>query len=149
MGNKERVYIDMDGVLADFRKAYFSKKNENIKYPQSISGFWLDLEPIEGAIEAYNKLKGDFDVWLLTAPSVKNPICYTEKRLWIEKHLGYDECNRLIISPNKSLLKGDYLIDDTKLKGVLDFEGIHLHFGVDYKDWEDLLKNSMLYNGIF
>jgi len=142
MIEKIRVYVDMDGVLADFRKSYHAKKTENLKYPQAVPGFWENLDPMPGAIEGYNKLKEIFDVWILTAPSVKNPICYTEKRIWIEKHLGFDECNRLIISPNKSLLKGDYLIDDTLMKGVPDFEGEHIHFGIseNFMNWEDVIN---------
>ena len=53
-----------------------------------------------------------FDMWFLTAPSIKNPMSYAEKRVWIETNSFPPE--RLIICPDKSLLKGDYLIDDNK-----------------------------------
>ena len=41
-----------------------------------------------------------------------NPLCYIEKRLWVEAHLGFDVVNRLIISAHKGLNKGHFLIDD-------------------------------------
>ena len=44
---------------------------------------------------------------------------------------------RLVISPDKSLLKGDYLIDDILHgKGQDSFEGKLIHFGSnEYPDW--------------
>lgn len=49
--------------------------------------------------------------------------------------------NRLIISPNKGLHKGDYLIDDMdKGKGQDNFEGKVLQFGSkEFSDWEQVL----------
>ncbi len=35
-----------------------------------------------------------------------------EKRVWIEKYFGLEFTEKLIISANKGLLKGDLLIDD-------------------------------------
>ena len=56
---KKRVYVDMDGVLCNFfgaaRKALI--ENPNQKYPQSQWGFFLKLEEIPGAIEAFKKLQ--------------------------------------------------------------------------------------------
>lgn len=60
------------------------------------------------------QLRGEtkFEVFILTAPSVLNPLSYTEKRLRTEKHLGFEWCSHLILSPNKFLFKGAILIDD-------------------------------------
>jgi 5'(3')-deoxyribonucleotidase len=73
----------------------------------------------------------------LTAPSEHNPLSYTEKRIWIEKHLGFDFVERLIICSNKSLLKGDILIDDhISGKGQENFEGQLIHFGSEeFLNW--------------
>ena len=108
------AYVDMDQVLCDFvgRFQIEFAKNPDIKYPQATYGFWESLEPIPGGIEGINVLKEHYDTYILTKPSYLNPWCYTGKRVWVENHLGIDWCDRLIISPNKSLLKGDYLIDD-------------------------------------
>ena len=148
----KRIYIDMDGVLADFYGAFRQKKSQDktIEYPQSKTGFFESLDPIKNAIDAYNHLDKHFDVWVLTAPSVLNPLCYTEKRLWIEKHLGIDRCHKLIIAPDKSLLKGDYLIDDTITKGQTEFEGELIHFGQEkFKDWYSIIEffDSLILNG--
>jgi 5'-nucleotidase len=55
------------------------------------------------AIEVYQWLSNQdsIDLYILTAPSVRNPSSYTEKRLWVGEHLGLDAAYKLIISPNK------------------------------------------------
>ncbi|MCF6437176.1 hypothetical protein [Pseudoalteromonas sp. MMG022] len=140
------VYVDMDDVICDYRKAYNNAKRENpeIVYPQSVFGFFTDLEPVEGALEAMTALQhsGKYDAYILTAPSPKNPLCYTEKRVWVEKWLGYYFVERLIISPHKGLLKGDYLIDDhIDGNGQDSFEGRLLQFGSRaYPNWDSVRK---------
>lgn len=137
----KRVYVDMDDVLADFTSAFIERKNGSLPYPQSKYGFFLGLKPIIGGLEAIKILRTKYDVWILTRPSVLNPLCYTEKRVWVENHLGMEMVERLIISPNKALLKGDYLIDDHEHPG---FEGELIQFGYgSYPDWESVLKYLM------
>lgn len=65
----------------------------------------------------------------------------TDKRKWVGKYLSEAGKKRLIITHNKGLNKGDYLIDDRLAKGVEDFEGEHLYFGPNkpFPDWESVL----------
>ena len=141
---KRLLYVDMDDVLCDYTGAYehCRKCNPNERYPQSVKGFFENLKPIEGAIEAIDTLVKNFDLYLLTAPSTRNPLCYTEKRIWVEAHLGYDIVKRLIISPNKSLLKGDFLVDDhIEGRGQEKFSGELIHFGSSsYETWSAVLS---------
>ncbi len=145
------VYVDMDDVLCDFmgehKKARL--KNPDIKYPQCQLDFFRKLEPIEGAIDGFNKLWRDekFDVYILTAPSVMNPLCYMEKRLWVTDYFNIDVAQKLILSPNKALLKGDYFIDDmSNGKGQDLFEGELITFGSEkYPNWESILKKLILH----
>lgn len=127
MNNRKKiVYIDLDDTLADYSKAYkeVKTKNPEIEFPQSISEFFLNLELKEKETKKYlEKLSDYYDIWFLTAPSYMNPLSYTEKRLWIEKHFGISWCKKLIFCVNKSLLKGNYLIDDSVTKRQLEFEG--------------------------
>jgi 5'(3')-deoxyribonucleotidase len=138
------VYIDMDDVLCDYTGAHKTAKEANpeIEYPQSVPGFWLDLPPLPGAIETVKELQAKFDVYILSAPSIHNPISYSEKRLWVEKYFGYDFCDRLIISSHKGLNKGHYLIDDyVDGRGQEDFEGELLHFGsAKFPNWITILE---------
>ena len=139
------IYIDMDDTIFNYNKAFIKQRAiTGLDYPQSLPGFFENLEPLPFAIEAVNKIRHNplFDVYILTAPSVKNPLSYTGKRLCIEKYFDYNFCEKLIISPNKSLLKGDLLIDDNKNgKGQDKFEGNLIHFGYEkYKNWNDVMK---------
>ncbi len=142
--NKKIIYIDMDFTLCDFGSAYneVRKKHPDIKYPHSQPGFFENLKPIDQAIEVYLWLNNqeNLDVYILTAPSVRNPLCYTEKRLWVEHNLGLEMAYKLIISPNKGLNKGHYLIDDyTSGKGQEHFEGEVLQFGSEqFPNWQSI-----------
>ena len=144
--SKKILYIDMDGVLCDFFGAIISHKKQHSSYqhPHSKLGFFENLETITGAINAVNKLRDSniFEPWILTAPSTRNPHCYTEKRLWVEKHFDYQFTKNLIISPNKSLLKGDFLVDDyCEGKGQEYFEGELIHFGTErYANWNLVME---------
>jgi len=142
---KKIVYIDMDDVLCDFTGAYKKARlnNPKMQFPQAEFGFFTNLKAIGGAVEAVNSLINSerYDAYILTAPSIKNPLCYTEKRIWVEQQFGLEFVNKLIISPNKSLLKGDFLIDDNiQGKGQEGFEGEVLQFGSKtYPTWATVL----------
>lgn len=133
----------MDGVLCNFDKAFLEKyKFGKIEYPQSTCNFFLDLEEIEDSNYSVRELNKNWDIRIATSPSVKNPWCYTEKRLWIEKHYGdINLQEKLYIIPDKSVLIGDYLIDDrTEGNGQDKFKGTLINFGSpEYKNWNSVL----------
>ena len=82
-------------------------------------------------------------VHILSAPSVFNPLCYTEKRLWVENYPGFEFVHKLILASNKGLLKGDYLIDDyiAGRRGQENFDGELIHFGSNkHPDWLAIMK---------
>lgn len=137
--SKPILYIDMDDTICDYKGAFIkdSSKFPINKFPQSRWGFFANLEPIEGAIETIHELMGEFDVWILTRPSYMNPLSYTEKRIWVEKYFGLEFCKKLILCSNKSLLKGDYLVDDSSLCGQPEFEGEWLQYGTEkFDNWK-------------
>lgn len=143
------VYIDMDDVLCDFIGAFNEAREKQpwIKYPQSQKGFFRDLKPLPHAVESMMQIKeynetGVNDAYILTAPSVKNPYCYIEKRLWVKFHLGDHWVERLIICPNKGLLKGHILIDDNiEGKGQENFKGKVIQFGSEeFPNWKTIMQ---------
>jgi 5'-nucleotidase len=141
-----RVFIDMDGVLCDIAAAYreAARTHPDVAFPQSIPGLFASLSVIPGAIEAVAELRRNprLDVWILSAPSTRNPLCYSEKRIWVEKVFDYPLAKRLILASDKSLLRGDILIDDNiRGKGQERFEGEVLHFGSSrYPTWASVLE---------
>jgi len=114
----------------------------NQPYPQSQYGFFLDMQPIKDSIESVKKLMDKYDVWILTAPSWQNPMCLAEKNMWIRKYFGIQFTQKIIISSDKSLCKGDYLIDDNKEgRGQDQFEGELILFGSEkYPSWSEVCK---------
>ena len=138
------LYIDMDDVLCDYSGAFELIKDQQpeIEFPQSVPGFFEHLDPMANAIDSFLNLSDQFDVHILSAPSVFNPLCYTEKRIWVENNLGFDFVHKLILATNKGLLKGDYLIDDYIAgRGQEIFEGELIHFGSSqYPDWTAVVQ---------
>jgi 5'-nucleotidase len=139
----KRIYIDMDGVLADFNNGAkkFFNENPNQKFPQSRYGFFIGLEEIPNAILSVKKIQEKYDVWILTRPSIKNINCYSEKAYWLVQRFGEDILNRTVMSCDKSIVKGDYLIDDQISDGQLEFEGKLLKFGSpEFPDWNSIIN---------
>lgn len=141
---EKRIFIDMDNTLCDYsgrHKEWQEGGKVSIPYPQSQYGFFASLDPIPGAIESYRALEQRYEVYILTAPSYLNPLCYTEKRVWVEQHLGLATTPRLIICKRKGLLKGDYLIDD---HAYPEFEGEQLLFGqTPFETWAEVCAHLL------
>lgn len=139
------VYVDMDDTLCDFsgRKQEVIDRDPSVRYPQSIPGFFLGLSPLPGAIDGIRTLMDhpDLDVYILTAPSIKNRNCYTEKADWVRAHLGEEMVGKTIISPHKNLSLGHYLIDDhASGRGQEKFIGTLLHFGSEeFPNWNAIV----------
>ena len=135
----------MDNVIVDFPSAfpYFSekilKKYENKE--DEISGIFSKMRPVEGAIEAYQQISRKYDTYILSTAPWNNPSAWTDKLLWVQKHLGDLAHKRLILSHNKNLNAGDFLIDDRTANGAGEFKGEHIHFlSEKFKNWDDVLN---------
>jgi 5'(3')-deoxyribonucleotidase len=158
---KKIVYLDMDGVVADFdallqqihprmdllgkteRQALVDKTCDENRH------VFLQIEPIKGAVDAVNTLlrMTEVDLYFLSAAMWDVPESYTDKRLWLEKYFGTSVRKRLIITHRKDLNRGDFLVDDRTRHGTDKFIGEHIHFGTkEFPDWSitlDYLKNKI------
>lgn len=147
----------MDGVLVDLQSNFeeWFDNNPNLvkKYkntPDHIPGIFRDPQPIDGAIEAIEKLEesGLYELHIATSAPWGNPYSSTDKRFWIEKYFGKLFHKRLTITHRKDMLIGDYLIDDRLANGAKDFKGELLRFGWDYENqqwneypnWDSILE---------
>lgn len=161
--SKKIVFIDMDGVLVNFKDAmnncykYNPKFKEKYKNnPDEIPDIFKNPKPIEGAIASVKKLalSGKYELYISTTATWGNPESAMHKRLWVEKYFGELFKKKMIITHRKDLLLGDYLIDDRMANGAADFKGELLSFGWayeikewnEYRTWEDILTKLLNYN---
>jgi 5'(3')-deoxyribonucleotidase len=129
------IYIDMDGVLVDLQS--------NLDKQGWHQDVFKDPPPIDGAVKAFNELceSDKYDVYILSTAPWNIPRSWTHKRLWVTEYLGGKAHKRLILSNNKSLLRGDILIDDRTVNGASEFDGELIQFGVGkYHNWQEILK---------
>lgn len=117
-----QLYVDMDGVLADFDKGYQQhfmeipcKKvhNVNWKLVRAHEGFYADLPPMPDFEELWSELAGH-DPILLTGVPDNVPEAMDNKRAWVDKHIGKHQRMIGCRSKHKCLhgKPGDILIDD-------------------------------------
>ena len=76
-------------------------------------GFFEDLDPVPGAIEAVNKMRAHgYDVVFATSIPEVAVHSYTGKRRWLRKHFPHMSMKDMIAVSRKELIDGDILIDD-------------------------------------
>ena len=153
---KKILYLDIDGVLANFDKAmdalcsginaperrqdHERHKKQVLELCQRNPSVFEELEPIDGALEAVDKLFQLYHIYFLSSPMWFLPASFVGKRLWIENHFGEKAVRRLILTHRKDLCLGDYLVDDRIINGAANFGGTFIHFGsVQFPDWKTTL----------
>lgn len=154
---KKILYIDMDGVIADFDgrmkeicpelytaeefDTYDKKSDEIDAIVAKQPDIFESLNPIDGALEAVNKLFPLYDVYFLSTPMQAVPQSFMGKRIWLEKHFGENAKKKLVLSHRKDLSIGSYLVDDRTKNGAGEFTGKHIHFGTSkFPNWNETVK---------
>jgi len=142
---KKIVYVDMDNVLVDFKTGIDKIDLELQKQFEGklddVPGIFSLMEPLNDAIESYKLLSERYDTYILSTSPWDNPSAWHDKVVWVKKHLGEVAYKRLILSHNKHLNMGDYLIDDRLKNGAEKFKGELIHFGTDkFPDWKSVVK---------
>lgn len=155
---KKILYIDLDGVCADFDAAinklcpeletdpkYLDLDVRSAKVDelcQKYPNIFQYLEPIEGSVEGVNILFEHFEVYFLSTPMWEVLRSFMDKRFWIERIFGSKVKKRLILSHRKDLAIGDYLIDDRTKNGAGEFKGEHIHFRSDsrFMNWPSVVE---------
>ena len=136
---KRRLHIDMDHCSVDFAKGKreWIQQHPDSRFPHAHLEFWTDLDPMPGFLEVLPELEKEFDVYFLTAPSLRNTACWTGKAIWIKKHLGEHYLQKLIEAYDKSQFSGAYLIDDGNQNGQPNYNGEHIWFLFDerFNSW--------------
>ncbi|MBI2024757.1 MAG: 5'-3'-deoxyribonucleotidase [Candidatus Harrisonbacteria bacterium] len=156
------ILVDQDGPLADFEKGFLEtwraqfpeerfiplnqRKTFYVRddYPEKLrdkvesiyfaSGFYQNLPPVAGSVEALKILvELGYDVRICTSPLSRYENCVLEKYRWVEKHLGRDFIKRIVLSKDKTIVRGSFLIDDKPIiKGGETAEWEHILYDCPY-----------------
>lgn len=81
-----------------------------LEYPHHLD-FFEDLPVIENSREVIKKLNDRYDVYIASA-AMEFPYSLDHKNAWLDKHFPFIPWKRRIFCGDKSVLKGDVLIDD-------------------------------------
>lgn len=143
----------MDNVLVDF-KTGIEKLDKNIidEYEgrlDEVPNIFSLMDSYPNAIDSVHKLSKRYDLYILSTAPWLNPSAWIHKLEWVHKYFGKEKDSlfykRLIISHNKNLNIGDYLIDDRPNNGAKDFKGEWIHFGSqDFPDWDTVTEYLLL-----
>jgi 5'-nucleotidase len=141
---KKIVYVDMDGVLADFGTAIGRLSPEVARAyagrPDDVPGIFAALDPMPGAVESFTELAELFDVYVLSTAPWENPSAWSDKLVWVKIHLERAAYKRLILTHHKDLNAGDFLIDDRVDRGADRFRGELIRFGsAEFPDWSAVM----------
>jgi 5'-nucleotidase len=177
-GRKTIVLIDLDATVAHFDKAVelefktvgwkFTKNRPNWEFEEdenkkmhiviSQKGFYENLEIIDGAVLAITEMiQAGLEVFFCSSPIKKYEHCVVEKYKWVEKHFGLDMAERIILTKDKTIVFGDYLIDDKPhiIGANIKPSWTHIVYNQSYnsntsatlrmhhwREWRDLIKIS-------
>lgn len=135
------VLVDLDGPLADFeggflklwkekfphdffvpvkeRKTFYLTEqypeefSEKIQSIRTMAGFIRGLRPIKEGVEAIKEMiDSGFHVFVCSSEIYTNLNGLTEKKLWMQEYLGDNLTRSAIFTKDKTMVRGDYLIDD-------------------------------------
>jgi 5'(3')-deoxyribonucleotidase len=125
---KKIVYFDMDNVLVNFQSGIDATPIEVQKeyegYLDNVPGIFSMMKPNAEMVDLFNKLSDDvrYDVYILSTSPWDNPTAASDKVQWVKKYIP-KAYKRVILSHNKHLNAGDYLIDDRTANGAGEFGG--------------------------
>lgn len=177
------ILVDMDGVLCDWQakfdellsthyphipvlprdqltvfksqSLYPVEHQAEIAEMMNREGFYRTLDMVDGAAEAMWEMSEDYEVFICTAPYVTNETCASEKMAWVEQYLGEGWKERMIITSDKTLARGDILIDDKpEIKGAMVPVWKHIVFDATYNrhvpsridrwaDWREAVETAL------
>lgn len=180
-GKRKVILVDMDGVLADFeqgilnaseqkfhpsqviplteRKSFFVVQDYPLQLRPSVQeiyktpGFFENLPVIPGGRESLEQMKAlGHEVFICTMAIVQYDNCVLEKYNWVAKHLGEEWTEKMILTRDKTLVRGHILIDDKPhYRGVQEPSWEHVLYDAPYnrsilgkrrltwETWQDVL----------
>ena len=117
---RESLYPELTGIPHSSKQLTFNlwadrtpEEQDAIRVIMNHPGFYKDLKPMEGAIEAVKRAaEAGHEVHFVSAPWVTNNTCAQDKFDWIAQHFGEDWRDKLVLAKDKTIVSGDILFDD-------------------------------------
>lgn len=137
IADKQRLFVDMDGTLAEFKPV----DTLEVLYEKD---YFLNLKPNENVLGAVRQLiaRNDIDVYILSAYLSDSHYALDEKNAWLDKYLPELPQEKRLFVPcgtDKSVVvpgrikHDDYLLDD---------------YTKNLSEWEPPARGIKLINGI-
>jgi len=141
----KRVIVDMDNVMANislqFRNWYAKTTGQNISLESLIGkgelegfpkpeivknflftpGFFRTAPVMKDSREVLSELNKKYQVFIVSS-ALEFPQSISEKYAWLQEYFPFIGWEQIVFCGSKSLIKGDYMIDDY-LKNLDHFDG--------------------------
>ena len=134
----KEIYIDLDGVLADFFSEWKNITGKNwweldnnqlaIQKIRDEKNFWINLPLLRNSIKLLNTLKeNNHPYHILSSPLQNDQKCISQKKQWVKKMLKFYPPQQVIISSKKE----KYATDNLGIPNILIDD-----FGININKWE-------------
>jgi 5'-nucleotidase len=142
MSAKERLIVDMDGVLANVYEQFlnFEEKEFGFRQPMEnlmgkteaevfknervyvhAKGFFRTAPVMQGSVEAMRSLNEKYALFIVSA-AMEFPNSLAEKHAWLGEHFPFITWQQIVFCGSKTVIKGDIMIDDY-FRNLDPFEG--------------------------
>ena len=150
------LYHSNEVTNFDTEKIFPEAYHERVDAIADEEGFFRDLMPFPGVIDALHEIEADgrFHVFICTAPKkfYRNSSCVSEKNMWVSRFLGRKWTDKVILTRDKTLVRGDVLIDDKpEVVGVADPTWVQIYHDrpynrnidrpriISWENWKDII----------
>ena len=135
----KEIYIDLDGVLADFFSEWKNITGKNwweldnnllaIQKIRDEKNFWLNLPLLKNSLKLLKILKDNNQSYhILSSPLQNDQKCIKQKKQWVKNMLKFYLPQKVIISSEKE----KYAKDNLGIPNLLIDD-----FGINIKKWEN------------
>jgi 5'-nucleotidase len=139
---KQRILVDMDGVLVDIYTTFFELHEKetgekltlkdisglleaeaftNQRKWVSTPGFFRNLPVMPGSRQALLNLSNVYDI-IIVSLATEFPYCLTDKQLWLHDNFPYISWQQIVFCGDKNIIEADIMIDD-HFKNLDNFKG--------------------------
>lgn len=145
---KKIVYFDMDNVLVNFQSGIDATpieiQREYENELDNVPGIFSKMKPNVEMVELYNKLFNDerYVCYILSTSPWDNPTAASDKIQWVKKYIP-NAYKRVILSHQKHLNIGHYLIDDRTANGAGQFGGELIQYGTKKFPTAESIENYL------